>query len=65
MIKYMVYEGKVNKVQILENKPGYGKIIAKGNEILCVLVEADAVFFDTEAEACSYNCGGYFVPMNN
>lgn len=65
MIKYMVYENKVSKVRIIENHPGSYKIVEKGNEILCVPVEAEAAFFDTEAEAYSYNYGGYFVPMSN
>ena len=64
-VKYMVYEDKVSKVQILEDKPGSYKIVAKGNEILCVPVEAGALFFDNEADACSYLCGGWFVPMSN
>lgn len=61
----MVYEGKVSKVKIIENHPGSYKIVEKGNEVLCVPVEADAVFFDTEGEAWSYKCGNYFVPMSN
>jgi len=65
MIKYMVYKGVVSKVKILEQHPSYA-IVEKGNEILCVPAEdPNVAFFDTEPEACSYCCGGHFVPMDH
>ena len=63
MIKFMVDENnKVSKVEILERKSDY-IVVARGNEILGVPIGADVCFFDTEAEACTYSYGGYFVPQ--
>lgn len=66
MTKFIVYQDKVQEVTILEDKPGSGKIVAMGNEILCVPVEAGVPFFDDEESARKYlytSFCGYFVPQ--
>ena len=61
MTRYMVYQNEISKVNILRTRTGYGWIVKKGNEILCVPIEANVKFFNTEEEAYSFLSGDYFV----